>query len=182
MRKAAFFDRDGVINVEKNYVYKIEDFEFTAGVFEVLKRFQDLGYLLFIITNQAGIGRGYYTEADFQSLTQWMLAELERQHIRIAKVYHSPYHPEHGIGAYRQDSPCRKPNPGMINRARDEYGLDLSRCYLVGDKETDIEAGRRAGVAVNILVRQPSDAPQHERGTNATYQISDLREVLRLLG
>lgn len=153
MNKALFLDRDGVINVEKNYVYKIEDFEFVEGIFEVLKYFQDKGYLLIVITNQAGIGRGYYTEEDFHVLNNWMLEEFKKKEIHITKVYYCPYHPEHGIGEYKRDSLDRKPNSGMILQAQKEFNIDLSASILVGDKESDVEAGLRAGIVSNILIR-----------------------------
>lgn len=149
-RKALFLDRDGVINVEKNYVYCIDDFEFLPGIFELCALAQRLGFLLVVITNQAGIGRGFYSEADFQQLTSWMLAQFQARGISIEQVYHCPYHPTAGIGEYRQESFYRKPNPGMISRARDELGLDLSRSVLVGDKDSDIMAGRAAGIKHNL--------------------------------
>ena len=150
LRKSLFLDRDGVINVEKNYVFRIEDFEFVPGIFELCAAAQRLGFLLVVITNQAGIARGYYTEADFQRLTDWMLETFRAHAIEIERVYHCPYHPTAGIGEYRQESFQRKPNPGMILSARDELGLDLACSVLVGDKDTDIEAGRAAGVKHNI--------------------------------
>jgi D-glycero-D-manno-heptose 1,7-bisphosphate phosphatase len=150
--KAIFLDRDGVINVEKNYVYSIEDFEFIDGIFETLKYFQSQGYLLIIITNQAGIGRGYYSEEDFNILTEWMIEEFKKRDIIIDKVYFCPYHPEHGIGKYKFDSYDRKPNPGMILKAVEEKGIDLTKSILIGDKYTDILAGEKAGIPVNILM------------------------------
>lgn len=153
MQKALFLDRDGVINKEKDYLYKIEDFEFIDGVFEALTYFQDQGYLLIIITNQSGIARGYYQEADFLALNDWMLQKFALQGIRITKVYYSPYHPDYGIGKYKKDTPCRKPNPGMILQAAEEFSINLAESILIGDKESDIEAGINAGVKMNILVR-----------------------------
>ena len=144
--KAVFLDRDGIINVDKGYVYKIEDFHFMDGIFDRLKDYQKQGYLLIIITNQAGIGRGYYTEEDFHILNEWMLNEFEIRGIHITKVYYCPYHPIHGVGTYKIDSYDRKPNPGMILKAEKEFNIDLSESILIGDKETDLEAGRRAGV------------------------------------
>ena len=94
MKKALFLDRDGVINKEKNYLYKIEDFEFIDGVFDTCRYFQDLGYLIIVITNQAGIARGKYTEKDFEILTTWMLKEFEKENITISKVYYCPHHPD----------------------------------------------------------------------------------------
>jgi D-glycero-D-manno-heptose 1,7-bisphosphate phosphatase len=145
-RKALFLDRDGVINVEKNYVYRIEDFEFLPGIFELCSTARQLGFLLVVITNQAGIGRGYYSETDYQRLTGWMQDEFHAHGIEIDRVYHCPYHPTAGIGEYRQESFDRKPNPGMILKARQELDLNLSQSVLIGDKNSDIEAGRAAGI------------------------------------
>lgn len=144
--RALFLDRDGIINVEKNYVYRIEDFEFIDGIFELCALAQNRGFKLIVITNQAGIGRGYYTEADFQNLTDWMLEAFRERGIEIDRVYHCPYHPTAGVGEYRQESFDRKPNPGMILKAQKDFDLDLSHCALIGDKDSDIEAGRAAGV------------------------------------
>lgn len=154
MKKALFLDRDGIINIEKNYVHKIEDFEFVDGVFETLRFFQNEGYLLIIITNQAGIGRGYYTEKDFHKLNEWMLDELMKQGIRIDKVYYDPYHPVHGIGKYKKDSVNRKPNPGMILDAKMYFDIDLEKSALIGDKLSDIEAGKRAGIKRLFLLNE----------------------------
>jgi D-glycero-D-manno-heptose 1,7-bisphosphate phosphatase len=148
--KALFLDRDGVINVDKHYVWRIEDFEFLPGIFELCRTGQALGFIPIVATNQAGIGRGYYTEQDFLTLTEWMLGEFRARGIGIGCVYHCPYHPTEGIGEFRRDSPDRKPNPGMILRAKDDLGLDLSQSVLVGDKDSDIDAGRAAGVGSNI--------------------------------
>src|SRR4051794_27604058 len=115
--RALFLDRDGVINIDKNYVYKIEDFEFVDGVFEVLHYFQTIGYLLIVITNQAGIARRYYSEHDFHVLNTWMLKQFEMKGICISKVYYCPYHAKYGIGEYKKNAFCRKPNPGMILKA-----------------------------------------------------------------
>jgi D-glycero-D-manno-heptose 1,7-bisphosphate phosphatase len=164
MQRALFLDRDGVINVEKNYVWRIEDFEFTPGIFDLCAIAQRNGLVPIVVTNQAGIGRGYYTERDFQRLTEWMLDRFTEQGIRIGRVYHCPFHPAEGIGAYRCESYDRKPNPGMILRAKAEFQLDLSASVLVGDKESDIAAGRAAGVGYNLkLLHQAANGyvPQH---------------------
>jgi D-glycero-D-manno-heptose 1,7-bisphosphate phosphatase len=145
-RKALFLDRDGVINFDRHHVHRIEDFEFIPGIFELCDTAAQRGFLLVVVTNQAGIGRGLYTEADFQRLTTWMVGVFRQRAIDIARVYHCPYHPTAGIGEYRRESFDRKPNPGMLLRARDELGLDLSRSVFVGDKDSDMAAGRAAGV------------------------------------
>ena len=147
MNKALFLDRDGVINKEKNYLYKIEDFEFIDGVFETCKYFQEKGYLIIVITNQAGIARGKYTEDDYQTLTNWMIKEFEKNNIKISKVYYCPHHPD-----FSGDCECRKPNPGMILQAKKDFDIDLSQSILVGDKNSDIEAGINAGIKMNYLV------------------------------
>lgn len=176
-RKAFFLDRDGVINVEKDYVHRIEDFDFMDGIFDLLEVAQEQNYLLVVITNQAGIARGYYTEEDFHQLNTWMLDQFKEKGIHISKVYFCPFHPVHGSGKYKVDSEFRKPGPGMILQAEKELDIDLSRSLLLGDKESDIEAGRRAGIKKNILLK--SDRYNGE-GSKASLQVNHLREVLTL--
>lgn len=163
MDRALFLDRDGVINVEKNYVWRIEDFEFMPGIFDLCGTGQRRGFTPIVITNQAGIGRGYYTEHDFQRLTVWMLERFRERGIRIGRVYHCPFHPTEGIGDYRRESYDRKPNPGMILRAQADFGLDLSRSILVGDNDSDMEAGRAAGVRHNLKLLHEA-VPGHTPG------------------
>jgi D-glycero-D-manno-heptose 1,7-bisphosphate phosphatase len=145
--KALFLDRDGVINKEINYLYRIEDFIFIDGVFELCKKYQNANYKIFVITNQAGISRGFYSEDDYKKLTNWMINEFLKKGITIMEVYHCPHHPE-----ITGECSCRKPNPGMIKQAEYEYSLDLSGSILIGDKMSDIEAGKNAGVGLNVLI------------------------------
>jgi len=147
LRPALFLDRDGVINVDHGYVHTPEHFEFLPGIFELVRAANAAGYLVVVITNQAGIGRGYYTEAQFHALTAWMRAQFEAEGGRIDAVYFCPYHPEHGIGEYRRESEFRKPGPGMLLQAQRELGIAMDRSLFVGDKPSDMEAGRAAGVA-----------------------------------
>jgi len=175
MKKALFLDRDGVINVEKNYVYKTDDFEFIEGIFELTREAQDKGYLLIIITNQAGIGRGYYTEADFQQLTDWMVEQFVAKGVTINAVYFCPFHPEAGIGDYKKPSMDRKPNPGMLFQARDKYQLDLSQCMLIGDKMSDIQAGRNAGL--NSLLLLSTELTDTEQSVSDYHVISSLPQA-----
>ena len=179
--KAFFVDRDGVINKEKDYVYRIEDFEFIDGVFEALKEVCGMGYRIIVISNQAGIGRGYYTEEDFRKLTEWMVEEFRKKGVEIAGVYFDPYHPEHGIGKYRKESPRRKPAPGMILDAAAEHHLDLDRSVLAGDKFTDIEAGRHAGVGCLFLVRtgHPFDDAEVPEGCRVAKDMKEVVEILK---
>jgi len=145
-RPAVFLDRDGVINVDHGYVHRIEDFEFVDGVFDFCRDAHEKGYLLVVVTNQAGIGRGYYTEAQFLALTEWMRAQFDTQGAPIAAVYHCPCHPEFGTGDYKRESFRRKPNPGMLLEAAHDLAIDLKRSHLLGDKASDLQAGLRAGV------------------------------------
>jgi len=156
MNRALFLDRDGVINHDPGYTGKIEDFVFTDGIFDLCRSFAQAGFMLFVITNQAGIARGYYSARDFLSLTEWMQSRFLSYGVLISKVYYCPYHPEAVIPEYRQDSFDRKPKPGMIIRARDEFLLDLSHSMLIGDMDHDIEAGKAAGVGRNIIIGKAS--------------------------
>lgn len=137
MNRAIFLDRDGTINVEKHYLHKIEDFEFLPGVIEGLKLLQDAGFLLIIVTNQSGIGRGYYSEEDFNVLTKWMIQILEQSGVKITQVYFCPHLPDAIIEKYRKDCDCRKPRLGMYLKAVEDYDIDLSQSYVIGDKIRD---------------------------------------------
>jgi D-glycero-D-manno-heptose 1,7-bisphosphate phosphatase len=145
--KALFLDRDGVINIDKGYVHKIEDFEFIEGIFDLCKSYQDKGYLIIVITNQAGIARGYYTEEDFLKLSEWMKKEFAKRNVIITDIFYCPHHPD-----FTGECECRKPKPGMILKAAKKYNIDLSESILIGDKITDIEAGKRAGIRFNYLI------------------------------
>jgi len=153
MNKAMFLDRDGVINEDLGYVYKHDDFRFIDGIFKFCRTAREMGYLLIVTTNQAGIARGYYTEDDFDRLNEWMLGEFAVQGVQVDKVYYCPYCPDNGIGEYRRESNERKPSPGMLLKARDEFDIDLAQSVLVGDKDSDIEAGRRAGVGKLFVLK-----------------------------
>lgn len=155
-RRALFLDRDGVINVNHGYVHTPENFDFIDGIFDVCRHAQHLGYLLIIVTNQAGIGRGFYTEDDFLRLTEWMKQQFRYQGININAVYFCPDHPEHGQGQYRRDSDCRKPKPGMILKAIEQFNIDPSTSVLIGDKESDITAGRAAKIETLMLLTNES--------------------------
>jgi D-glycero-D-manno-heptose 1,7-bisphosphate phosphatase len=148
MARALFLDRDGVINLEKNYLYRIKDFEFNKGIFDLCKYFQNLNYKVFIITNQSGIARGFYSLEDLKYLHDWMLSQFIKNKIIIDKIYFCPHHPE-----FDCECECRKPAPGMIFKARDEFNLNLKKSVLIGDKKTDIIAGKNAGVGNTFLIK-----------------------------
>jgi D-glycero-D-manno-heptose 1,7-bisphosphate phosphatase len=146
LRPALFLDRDGVINEEVHYLWRPEDCRIVPEIIPLLKTAHELGYMTVVITNQAGIGRGMYSEADFHLLMDHIQKELATHGTRLDAIYFSPFHPEHGIGEYRRDTDCRKPAPGMILRAAAEHHLDLQQSVLVGDRCTDIAAGAAAGI------------------------------------
>jgi D-glycero-D-manno-heptose 1,7-bisphosphate phosphatase len=168
MQKALFLDRDGVINVEKDYLYKIEEFEFIEGIFDLCKYYSDQGYLIIVVTNQSGIARNYYSENDFNSLTSWMIKEFKKHNITIAKVYFCPHHPDiSGICS------CRKPKPGMLLEAAKEFSIDLKNSVMVGDKERDIEAGINAGLVETYLY----DESNTIKNSQATKIVNKLEKI-----
>jgi len=178
-KKALFLDRDGVINVEKHYVHKIEDFEFIDGIFELTEAAQAKGYLIIVITNQSGIGRGYYSEAVFHRLTEWMVEQFRCKGIAIAKVYFAPHHPERGIGEYKRESEDRKPNPGMILKAAEEFDLDLGRSVLVGDQPSDVRAGRSA--ELGHIVLYAAARPSGTREPQPDFVVNRLTDAVAYL-
>lgn len=160
--KAVFLDRDGVINVDHAYVHKAEEFEFIDGVFDACQLFQSLGYKLIIVTNQSGIGRGYYSEQDFHALTEWMLGEFKARNIEIDDVYFCPHHPEKANDPYRIECDCRKPQPGMLNRGIEKFNLEPKNCVMFGDKGSDMKAAKAAGFGRKILVLSGQSLKQQD--------------------
>ena len=146
--KALFLDRDGVINKEVNYLFRIIDFKFNKGIFKICKEYISRGFIIIVITNQAGIARGFYDIKDFYNITDWMIAEFERRKIKIHKVYFCPHHPE-----FTGNCDCRKPKPGLIKKAVKDFNIDLKKSVLIGDKDTDIQAGINSGIETNFLIR-----------------------------
>lgn len=145
--KALFLDRDGVVNVEKNYLYKIDDFELMGGILDVCRYYEAQGYLIIIVTNQSGISRGYYTEKDFKDLSEWMVEYFKSLGITLTHIYHCPHHE-----TIDGQCDCRKPQPGMFLEAQKDFDIDMANSVMIGDNERDIEAAMRAGVMTNILL------------------------------
>jgi D-glycero-D-manno-heptose 1,7-bisphosphate phosphatase len=152
MRKCLFLDRDGVINEDYGYVYKIEDFVFMPGIFALCREYVDKGFIIIVITNQSGIARGLFTENDFAILTDWMIQRFQDQDITITDVLFCPHHIE-GKGLYKKDCYDRKPNPGLILEAAAKYNINLKESVLIGDKDSDIKAGIRAGIPLDHLFK-----------------------------
>jgi D-glycero-D-manno-heptose 1,7-bisphosphate phosphatase len=152
-RKAAFIDRDGVLNEERAFVHRLEDFAFVAGAVEALRALQTAGYLLVVITNQSGIARGLYSEAEYLALTAHMRDSLQAAGVRLDAVEYCPHLSDAPVERYRVDCDCRKPKPGMLKRAIAALDIDPAASFLVGDRLSDIEAGRSARIGRCFLVR-----------------------------
>ncbi len=145
-RKAAFLDRDGVINYDRAYVHRWDQFEFLPGAIEAMRQLKQAGYALVVVTNQSGLARGYYSEKQYQELTEAMKQALTDSGVPVDAVYHCPHHPQGVVLNLSIDCDCRKPAPGMILRAELEMDLFLPDSLMIGDKPSDIEAALAAGV------------------------------------
>ena len=152
MNKAIFLDRDGTLNIDYGYVHEIDNFKFIDGAIDALRELKKLGYMLVLVTNQSGIARGYFSEAQFLQLTEWMDWSLAEQDVDLDGIYYCPHHPE-GKGEYKEDCDCRKPKSGMLLQAIKELKIDPTQSIIVGDKVEDLKAGIVAKVKTNVLVR-----------------------------
>jgi D-glycero-D-manno-heptose 1,7-bisphosphate phosphatase len=152
-QRALFLDRDGVINHEVGYLHRVEEVRFVDGIFSLCRTAAALGYRLIVVTNQAGIARGFYSEADFDLLMAWMKDAFHAEGVELDAVYHCPFHPEHGIGKYKQEHEDRKPGTGMLRRGVREFGVELQASVMVGDRCTDIAAANAAGLRQAFLIR-----------------------------
>jgi D-glycero-D-manno-heptose 1,7-bisphosphate phosphatase len=180
LRRAAFLDRDGVINVDRGYVYRREDFDFVEGALAACARLHRMDFALVVVTNQAGIGRGLYGEDEFARLTAWMTAQFAAAGAPLAGVYHCPHHPTAALGELRRACDCRKPAPGMLLAAARDLALDPARSVLFGDKASDIEAAAAAGVAHRVLLGRDGVAPPPgDLAPQATARFASLAAALR---
>jgi len=175
--RALFLDRDGVINEEVGYLHRVEDVRFVKGIFSLCRTAAGLGYRLIVVTNQAGIARGFYSEADFESLMIWMRAAFKAEGIELNAVYHCPFHPEHGVGQYKREHEDRKPGTGMLRRGAREFSLELGQSVMVGDRCSDIAAANAAGLRQAFLMR----GTEAEGCGGEHLAISNLDEVERWL-
>ena len=170
--KTIFLDRDGVINNEVNYLHKICDFEFIEGVFDALLYFQRLGYKTIIITNQSGISRGYYTENDYQILNRWMLGKFNERGVKILDTFHCPHGP-------KSTCECRKPKPGMLKKAQEKHNIDMTKSWMIGDKEVDVRAANAAGIQNTILVR--SGHLIDETNSSAKFFLDSIQQSIQVI-
>jgi D-glycero-D-manno-heptose 1,7-bisphosphate phosphatase len=177
--KAAFLDRDGVINRDHGFVHRIEDFEFLPGAVEGMRCLAEAGFSLIVVTNQSGIARGLYDEADFETLTAWMCDELAARGVLIHAIYHCPHHPEGTVAPYARVCDCRKPAPGLLLRARAEHGIDMAASIMIGDKLSDMAAGRAAGVTHTFLIAPRGAAASSSDASGAEAIFTDLQACAR---
>ncbi len=146
MNKVLFLDRDGIINEDYGHVHKIENFDFCEGIFDLCKTYQSNGYLIIIVTNQAGIAKGYYNEETLDILHKYMVEEFSKQNINISKIYHCPHHPD-------ENCKCRKPNSLMFEEAIKEFDVDVTNSVMIGDKMSDLIAANKVGIT-NLYYKQ----------------------------
>jgi D-glycero-D-manno-heptose 1,7-bisphosphate phosphatase len=170
--KTIFLDRDGVINKETGYLHKIEDFKFINGVFEACQHYEQLGYKIVIVTNQSGISRGYYTEIDFENLTNWMLSKFKNNNINILDIFHCPHLPDANCN-------CRKPKPGMLLEAKYKHNIDMQNSWMIGDKESDILAANSSGISNTILVKSGHKIDQ--LNSNAKFILDSIKQVNKII-
>ncbi|TQI81877.1 D-alpha,beta-D-heptose 1,7-bisphosphate phosphatase [Serratia fonticola] len=173
---AIFLDRDGTINIDHGYVHEIDDFQFIDGVIDACRELKKMGFALVLVTNQSGIARGKFSEAQFMRLTEWMDWSLADREVDLDGIYFCPHHPEAVIEEYRQVCDCRKPQPGMLLQAQKELNIDLAASYMVGDKIEDMQAAAAAGVGTKVLVR--TGKPVTEAGEKAAdWVLNSLQEL-----
>ena len=144
---ALFLDRDGVINIDYGFVHSMDNFKYIEGAKEIIKMANDLGILVIVVTNQSGIARGYYTEDEFHLFTEEINEDLKNFGAHIDATYFCPHHPKEGIGDLRTNCNCRKPKTGLLMKAIKEWNLDKNKCFLIGDKDSDIIAANRCGIS-----------------------------------
>ncbi len=175
--KTLLLDRDGVVNVDHGYVHTPAQTQWVPGIFALCEAAQAAGHGLLVVTNQAGIARGHYDEAQFAAYTEWLHAQFAQRGLQIAATYYCPHHPLAGQGRYRLACACRKPGPGMLLAAARDYGVDLAASTLIGDKATDMLAGQAAGVGRLLLVGDDIGAAVP---SSAHQPVADLQAALRL--
>jgi len=176
--RALFLDRDGVINHEVGYLHRREDVVWVDGIFSLCRTAVALGYRLVVVTNQSGIARGYYSQADFDALMDWMRSVFATEGAPLDAVYCCPYHPRHGVGEYLREHEDRKPGPGMLRRAERDLGVNLAGSILVGDRCTDIAAAHAAGLRQAFLIAGTEDEPC-PHASIAVHSLAQVEEWLR---
>jgi D-glycero-D-manno-heptose 1,7-bisphosphate phosphatase len=178
--KAIFLDRDGTLNVDTGYVHKIPDFAFEKNVLAGLKILQAAGFSFFIITNQAGIGKGYFSEKDFEVFNQHLLEQLALHEIHIEKTYFCPFHPAASVEKYKQDSNFRKPATGMLEQAAKEFPIEIKNSWIIGDKWSDVQTGNNFGIK-SILLKSGKSGSDNQHQAQATYVAQDFLQAANFI-
>jgi len=174
MVKALILDRDGVINTDVGYLHQIHETEFITGIFDLCRFFQDRGFIIVIITNQSGIGRGYFTEENFQKFNNWMIEEFNKRKIKIMEVFYCPHLPS-------DNCICRKPKPGMFNDAIRKYNIDVNKSWAIGDKDRDLEAANNSGITNTILFdNEKFKNKNNSSSTIAKFRTNSLNKICKI--
>jgi D-glycero-D-manno-heptose 1,7-bisphosphate phosphatase len=171
LKRVIFLDRDGVINIDKHYLYRVEDFEFMDGLIELLIHLKELGYIFVIVTNQSGVGRGYYSIDDLDILHSWLEDELKKYSIEFFDICYCPHIPD-------DSCICRKPNIGMIESISSKIDIDFKNSWLIGDKESDIQTALNSGIKNSILV---SNDLKKIKDSQASYSVENLSEITKII-
>ncbi len=180
LRRAVFLDRDGTINVEKDYLHRVEDFEFIARAPEAIARLNDAGFVVLVVSNQAGIARGYFEPEAVEVLHAHLQTELAHFDAHIDAFYYCPHHPTEGQGKYLQDCDCRKGRPGLLLQAAEEHGIDLPQSFMIGDKASDIEAGVAAG-CTPLLVLTGYGSQVSDKLEDNVFRFADLAAAVEFI-
>jgi D-glycero-D-manno-heptose 1,7-bisphosphate phosphatase len=166
--KTIFLDRDGVINKDTNYVYKIDEFEFINGIFKTCQYFLSINYQIIIVTNQSGIARGYFSEKDFQNLTKWMISQFKINGVNIIDLFYCPHSSDSNCN-------CRKPKPGMFIKAKNKHNIEFEKSWMIGDSERDIKAANLAGIKNTILVKTQNKMDKED--SHASFLVDSIEQT-----
>ena len=181
MQRAVFLDRDGTIIEDVGYLDECSKIKFLPRVSEAIELLNENGFKVIVVTNQAGVARGYFTEETVKEINRYIQESLVREGASIDRIYYCPHHVEGIVEEYRKECYYRKPNPGMIEKAVREIGIDLKNSFVIGDKISDIEAGYRTGCRTILLANKGSSKGGEETNLTPDYVVADLHEAVKLL-
>ncbi len=181
MDRVVFLDRDGTINIEKNYLYRKEDFEFIPGAVEAIKLIKEKGFKVVVVSNQAGVARGYYSEEDVNVLHRYINECLKKEGTIIDAFYFCPHHPVHGKGKYLCECTCRKPNTGMFEKAAEKFDIDIENSWMIGDNTGDIKAGINFGIKTILVATGYGEKVYNEGIVKADYYTADLYSAAQII-
>ena len=174
-KPAVFLDRDGVLSVEKSYVCTLDNLEIFPYAKECVGKIKEKGYLAIVVTNQSGVARGLFSEEVLQEMNSYLIKETD-----VDAVYYCPHHPKGNIEAYKKECNCRKPQVGMIQKACEDYSIDMGRSYIIGDRASDVLLGKNAGLTT-VLLESGYGTKRLEQEVTPDYIMKDLRDIISLL-